>query len=327
MSAITGRAKKYDGSKIDYVLLFDWETGNCIGKAIPDASGLWSFPYSNTIKVGITYVADGCEPITHGAYDFVVSWSPKLIEPKLYLDTDSAEWSGGTGSDITAWHDLSGNQSDFLRTGSVTRTEDDGLSILSGNNCLYNNTDKAKRMLSGVGKAWLFMVVKPKIDNTTFFHVTDTSGQRYQARLAIQFLNNKFVSLSSKNSRTTANDNFSSSSTIAADSYYMILLEHEWSTGRVAWHINGAVDRDVASHLQGSSIGTTDSTEADNSVFLGQYASSDSSAAHEQKMLVLGTNETLTQDNIDKLFGYAAHKHGLTDKLPSGHPYKTVAPT
>jgi hypothetical protein len=31
-------------------------------------------------------------------------------------------------------------------------------------------------------------------------------------------------------------------------------------------------------------------------------------------------------DEIDKLFGYMAHRWGLTANLPSDHPYKTVSP-
>lgn len=325
MSVITGRAKKYDGSKIDYVLLFDWATGDCIGKAIPDASGLWGFPYFNSIKVGITYVADGCEPITHGAYDFVVDWSPVDIEPKLYLDTDSAVWSGGTGSNIETWQDISGNQSDFLRSGSVTQSADGALSLNSGDNYLYNESVKAKSMLSSIGKVWVFMVVKPTVTDTLFLQVTDTSGAISQARLGVMYVDGKFLSISSKDSRSNSDDNFLSNPYLANE-YHMILLEHEWSTGRLAWHINGALDREVANHLQPSSIGTTNAAMANNNVFIGQYAGSGTTRQHNQKMLIVKTDDNLTQDNIDRLFGFAAHKHGLADKLPSGHPYKTEPP-
>lgn len=73
MATITGRAKHYDGLPVDYVLLFAWKTGKCLGKSIPDAAGNWSFDYDTNLIVGITYVADGCEPITHGAYEFVIN--------------------------------------------------------------------------------------------------------------------------------------------------------------------------------------------------------------------------------------------------------------
>ena len=73
MATITGRAKRFNGAAIDYVLLFQWKTGKCLGKAIPDSAGNWSFDYDTNLIVGITYIADGCEPITHGAYELVLN--------------------------------------------------------------------------------------------------------------------------------------------------------------------------------------------------------------------------------------------------------------
>lgn len=73
MATITGRAKRFDGLPIDYVLIFRWNDGKCLGKSIPDAAGNWSFEYDRNMIVGVTYVSDGCEPITHGAYEFVLN--------------------------------------------------------------------------------------------------------------------------------------------------------------------------------------------------------------------------------------------------------------
>lgn len=73
MATINGRAKRYDGLPIDYVLLFQWKTGKCLGKSIPNAAGNWSFDYDTNLMVGITYISDGCEPITHGAYELVLN--------------------------------------------------------------------------------------------------------------------------------------------------------------------------------------------------------------------------------------------------------------
>lgn len=70
-NTITGRAKKFDGTAIDYVSIFNWADGKCIAQVIPDDMGNWTFSYYQTLIIGITYVADGCEPITHGAYEFI----------------------------------------------------------------------------------------------------------------------------------------------------------------------------------------------------------------------------------------------------------------
>ncbi len=69
-NTITGRAKKYDGTAIDYVSIFNWDDGKCIAQVVPDISGNWQYNYTEDLQVGLTYVADGCEPITHGSYYF-----------------------------------------------------------------------------------------------------------------------------------------------------------------------------------------------------------------------------------------------------------------
>ena len=73
MATINGRVKRYDGTAIDYVLIFSWKNGQCIANRIPDTSGNWSFDYEHNAVIGITYVADGCEPISHGPYEIVVN--------------------------------------------------------------------------------------------------------------------------------------------------------------------------------------------------------------------------------------------------------------
>lgn len=70
MSEISGVAKRHDDAPVDYVSIFNWSDGKCIAQVVPDATGAWEYAYSKSLEVGITYVANGCEPITHGAYEF-----------------------------------------------------------------------------------------------------------------------------------------------------------------------------------------------------------------------------------------------------------------
>lgn len=72
MSLMQGKAKRYDGSTIDYVQIFNWATGQCLGVAVPNTQGIWTYNYYRDLVCGITYVADGCQPITHGPYTFTV---------------------------------------------------------------------------------------------------------------------------------------------------------------------------------------------------------------------------------------------------------------
>ncbi len=90
MSQINGKANRYDGAPVDYVLIFDWATGRHIHKSIPNSAGDWAFSHYVNLNCGITYVSDGCEPITHGAYQFLATWEPQSLidtnELKVWLD-------------------------------------------------------------------------------------------------------------------------------------------------------------------------------------------------------------------------------------------------
>lgn len=108
MPKIKGVAKRFSGEPVDYVLLFDWLSGKCLGKSVPDALGNWSFSYYSYVNCGITYVADGCQPITHGAYDYPYNTVPT---PILHYPFD-----GNT-------KDYSDRKMDGVLTGSVTFSE------------------------------------------------------------------------------------------------------------------------------------------------------------------------------------------------------------
>ncbi len=84
MSEITGTALRYDGLPVDYVSIFNWADGKCIVQVVPDALGKWSYRYTKNLTIGITYVSNGCETVTHGAYEFVYTGAP--IDTILHYD-------------------------------------------------------------------------------------------------------------------------------------------------------------------------------------------------------------------------------------------------
>lgn len=68
MLAISGVAKKHDGTAIDYVSIFNWVDGTCIAQVKTNSLGAWEYKYLTDLNIGITYVADGCQSISHGPY-------------------------------------------------------------------------------------------------------------------------------------------------------------------------------------------------------------------------------------------------------------------
>jgi len=123
MSKINGIAKKYDGTAIDYVHIFDWPTGDCIATITPNEIGAWEWNYYGAVSLGVTYIADGCEPITHGAYNFVGEFNPIVLfnngeqgvwfDPSdlstLYQDTNQSIPVTADGQSVALMRDKSGN--------------------------------------------------------------------------------------------------------------------------------------------------------------------------------------------------------------------------
>lgn len=97
---INGIAKKYDGTAIDYVSIFNWNDGKCIAQVVPDISGNWQYNYTEDLQVGLTYVADGCEPITHGSYyfEFLGDEYAGNVVALLHFDGDLTDETGITWS-------------------------------------------------------------------------------------------------------------------------------------------------------------------------------------------------------------------------------------
>lgn len=65
---ITGNATVASGGPIDAVRVFEWPTGDLAAIATPDENGDWTATIETTGDYGITYIAEGHQPITHGPY-------------------------------------------------------------------------------------------------------------------------------------------------------------------------------------------------------------------------------------------------------------------
>ena len=103
----------------------------------------------------------------------------------------------------------------------------------------------------------------------------------------------------------------------------MILGVAEWASNRLRLYVNGDLDADNSSAWasgsntpntlsNGATVGGIDSEAA---YFLGDVAE-----------LFAVRDAAPSSDDVDKIFGYAAHRWGLTSLLPAAHPYKTTPP-
>lgn len=97
-------------------------------------------------------------------------------------------------------------------------------------------------------------------------------------------------------------------------------LDFEGRVGRL--YIDGTLDAEKENTWSSGGL-TSDSRS--NSVSIGAN-SSRSSHFIGQTAELMASSSIPTQEEIDKIFGYLAHRWGLTDNLPMDHPYKDTPP-
>lgn len=69
----SGTALTADGAAADYVALWEWPSGTTRTLTTPASDGTWSITTSTLGDYGLTYIADGYKPATHGPYSVSAS--------------------------------------------------------------------------------------------------------------------------------------------------------------------------------------------------------------------------------------------------------------
>lgn len=144
MTWLRGKAKKYDGSPIDYVSIFNWPTGECIAQVQPDEMGNWKYDYYTDLNIGITYVADGCEPITHGAYiEPVIIYEPFVD----FIDAvNSMARDSGSSAPMTTVIPNTVQEGDVLVLGIMRRGE---ITVSDNNSGVWTHAASSSDTTSG----------------------------------------------------------------------------------------------------------------------------------------------------------------------------------
>jgi len=112
-------------------------------------------------------------------------------------------------------------------------------------------------------------------------------------------------------------------STGGSTAWQIVVATMDWANGGGTLYVNGAQD---AQNLALTSSGLTSNTQASLSFNMG--AANDATQAADIDVAEYMQSALLpSTGDIDRIFGYFAHRWALTSALPSGHPYKTMPPT
>lgn len=299
----------------------------------------------NTGKVPkIRHGSSRVKRVYHGDKNVYGDWKPDdLTDLNIWLDasdTDSDSISESTASGrVSTWHDKSGNNRDFSTGGgnswntAITDTQPyTGARTLNGLNVIDFRGTEFLRSDNTLGTQTYCIFMIGAMDSITATNSAIIGLGNSSPRGDIQ--SSSTSEFLAKFTRNIADNNqfLDSSTSIAPGDEYFLSL-----------HVDATADT-IEFFKDGTSYGSTthfatDRTNVNNRIILYNYRQAGVSDANHAIGFrntgtidgclgeVIVTDASVSATDRQKIEGYLAHKWGMTDKLPSGHPYKTVWPT
>ena len=318
---ISGNATTAEGLPADFVRIFSWPTGELVGVALPDESGDWSHEVPLTGDYGLTYIAAGCQPITHGPY-YIESnlWTPSRIVTALWLDaSDSDSVFLDEYGNVESWIDRSGNARSFTQAVAASRPALEASGPDSRPKIFFDTSkylERSNGWNSGNSHSIIAVVEPPSTGNRKYLisaGVTESAAEGNAPLLLLALRNN--------NQKIGYFDGSAWRGSASATNGLQAI-------GFVLDGTNGSAEtyRDGANLESGLPYAGND-FDPTRRVILGARvgASTDWSGAKIGEIIKIdGVVEAGVRQRIE---GYLAHKWDLAASLPVGHPYKESAPT
>lgn len=294
----------------------------------------------SSIKAGSTAV----KRVYRGGTNVWGDWRPdELTDLNIWLDasdtdSDSISESTTTGR-VSTWHDKSGNNRDFSTGGGgqwdigISDTQPyTGARTLNGLNVIDFRGTEFLRSDQSIGTQTYCIFMIGAMDSITATNSAIIGIGNASPRGDLQsVVTSEFRALFTRN--IVDNHQFLSNGTYIqpGDEYFLSL------------HVDATADS-IELFKDGTSYGSTthyhtDKTNVNNRLILYNYRqagvtdSSHTLGFRNSGTLdgclgeVIVTDASVSATDRQKIEGYLAHKWGMTDKLPSGHPYKTLWPT
>lgn len=244
-------------------------------------------------------------------------WTPSNLTeaPQVWLNT----------SNVTV--DVSNRISQATNMGSLastnfTQATDANKPVLSNAEFNFDGTDLLRTtnrsIIRNNSKLWAFCISKLTDSSgfrRIFWHRTPSTNDRFLIQYNAGNLITSFRVLDGDNfvTRTTP-------STLNKEHMYLVAID--------------VTTKEVEVWLDGTKV-IDDTFTTSGTVFEDTAGSQDTSFGGDlsgsfigsMRDFLLGTTALPTATEIDKIFGWAAHKYGLTANLPAGHPYKNSIPS
>lgn len=264
-------------------------------------------------------------------------WTPLNMAtvPQIYLDvqdsvvTDVSGFAsaisnlGGMGSDGDFSQGVAANRP------AILAAELNGQRVLSfdgTDDYLLGGSAAQKNLMRNKNKGWIFYIVKKRTidaagqNRLVFFCEEGVAGSRFTVYAGLSANNTPMFEAKRLDGEARG------TLITAAESgvYSMRLMQVNYTTRLGEAYLNGALQTSNATFTL--TAGNTSDTPSSRDLSIGAITGAALPSDIDLATMVIDST-LLSAPDIDKLFGWAAHKYGLTANLPSGHPYKTVAPT
>lgn len=76
-----------EGLPVERVHVFQWSTGEGIQSVVPASDGSWSAQLLEDV-IGVTYLASGKIPQTHGPYNFIPENAAMIGDEPVFINDD-----------------------------------------------------------------------------------------------------------------------------------------------------------------------------------------------------------------------------------------------
>lgn len=268
-------------------------------------------------------------------------WTPASLSvaPKIWLNDDSTVTDAGGGA-CSQWNDISGNGHNFSQPTSGNRPSIiasglNGRRVIRFNGTsgfMQSGTGGVLDIFKNVAAAWAISALVKTTDVTedrrfVFMSATNVGSGAgrfdYAAGFPAAGGANKPYTFGV---RTDGGVSQGATGSAARTGAYMYLGACDFAAGSAAIHIDGSLDASSSGLWTGG--GNTSNTSAAVAHKLGcNLPGTTGFYDGDIGEIIVGAGSLPTAGEIDKLFGYLAHRWGLAGSLPGGHPYKTAPPT
>ena len=277
-------------------------------------------------KYSLTGSLPSDHPYKANAPQRAVDWTPSFLPAGNLAGWYKADAITGLsdGDAVDSWVDSSGNGNTLTQStsGAKPSYETNELNSLPvvrfdkdaspGDNLL--NADLGGDFEPGTGDFYIAMVAKFPTSATQFVMTKADSGDQ-GLNVFIFGGNNNFIFRPQTVGSTT---NFLEQNSVVDTSFHTIVCR------RVSSTLGSEFDGSAFTNDDGSKV-NDGNLNNDASFNIGSKSdqSSDADMDLAEALVAVGT---LTDDNLQRITGYLAHKYGLEANLPADHPYRHIKP-